>query len=297
MIDYEALRALDSVIRERSFTRAAAALFITQSAISQRIKSLETMIGQPLIIRSPSIRPTAAGQQLIAHFRQVLLLEEALSGKCSHGKNAVIPVPLAVAVNTESLSTWFVGAIKKTLHEGHLLLEILAEDQEQTINLLRAGRVWGSVTSIAEAPYGCISTFLGEMTYHLVATPGFQKKYFRKRVSGSSLLDAPAAIFGGKDEMHKNYLRKLFRAYAKGTPNLHHVPSAEGIVQFAVEGLAFALLPEVAIDSHLKNGRLVNLLPTRPYKLPLYWQTQELQTETTREFSEHIVSYARAALG
>ena len=49
--DYRTLQALDAVIRERGFERAAQKLCITQSAVSQRIKQLENMFGQPLLVR------------------------------------------------------------------------------------------------------------------------------------------------------------------------------------------------------------------------------------------------------
>lgn len=50
--DYRALQALDTVIRERGFERAAQKLCITQSAVSQRIKQLENLFGQPLLVRT-----------------------------------------------------------------------------------------------------------------------------------------------------------------------------------------------------------------------------------------------------
>ncbi|MCN7066138.1 LysR family transcriptional regulator, partial [Escherichia coli] len=50
--DYRTLQALDAVIRERGFERAAQKLCITQSAVSQRIKQLENMFGQPLLVRT-----------------------------------------------------------------------------------------------------------------------------------------------------------------------------------------------------------------------------------------------------
>jgi len=47
MLDYAALSALAAVIREGSFERAAQALFVTPSAVSQRIRSLEERVGDP----------------------------------------------------------------------------------------------------------------------------------------------------------------------------------------------------------------------------------------------------------
>ena len=67
--DYRTLQALDAVIRERGFERAAQKLCITQSAVSQRIKQLENMFGQPLLVRTVPPRPTEQGQKLLALLR------------------------------------------------------------------------------------------------------------------------------------------------------------------------------------------------------------------------------------
>ena len=58
--DYRTLQALDAVIRERGFERAAQKLCITQSAVSQRIKQLENMFGQPLLVRTAAPDGTRA---------------------------------------------------------------------------------------------------------------------------------------------------------------------------------------------------------------------------------------------
>ena len=51
MLDYAALAALAAVIREGSFERAASALHVTPSAVSQRIRSLEERVGCALVVR------------------------------------------------------------------------------------------------------------------------------------------------------------------------------------------------------------------------------------------------------
>ncbi len=51
MLDYAALSALAAVVREGSFERAARALHVTPSAISQRIRLLEERVGCALVIR------------------------------------------------------------------------------------------------------------------------------------------------------------------------------------------------------------------------------------------------------
>ncbi len=60
------LRALVAVARERSFTKAAAKLGVSQSALSQTIRQLETKLGVRLLTRTTrSVSPTEAGEGLL----------------------------------------------------------------------------------------------------------------------------------------------------------------------------------------------------------------------------------------
>ena len=108
-LDYKLLLALDAVMQEQNFERAAQRLHITQSAISQRIKQLEQQFAEPLVIRSQPLQATALGQKLLAHYRQVRQLELELAGELSpsepqapirchiHGESVFLqPLPDAV---------------------------------------------------------------------------------------------------------------------------------------------------------------------------------------------------------
>lgn len=60
------LRALVAVARERSFTKAAAKLGVSQSALSQTVRELEERLGVRLLTRTTrSVSPTEAGERLI----------------------------------------------------------------------------------------------------------------------------------------------------------------------------------------------------------------------------------------
>lgn len=61
-LDYKWIEALDAVLQQGSFERAAENLYISQSAISQRIKQLERFIAQPVLIREQPPRPTLVGK-------------------------------------------------------------------------------------------------------------------------------------------------------------------------------------------------------------------------------------------
>ncbi|MBV8615364.1 MAG: LysR family transcriptional regulator [Acetobacteraceae bacterium] len=64
--DLNDLRALVAVARERSFTRAAAQLGVSQSALSQTLRGLEARLGLRLLTRTTrSVAPTEAGERLL----------------------------------------------------------------------------------------------------------------------------------------------------------------------------------------------------------------------------------------
>ena len=63
-VDPAALDCLAALADEGSFERAAQRLAITQSAVSQRLRALETQVGQLLVVRSRPLRLTDPGMLL-----------------------------------------------------------------------------------------------------------------------------------------------------------------------------------------------------------------------------------------
>ncbi|HEY5581013.1 MAG TPA: LysR family transcriptional regulator, partial [Rhodoferax sp.] len=68
--DPDALECLAAIVEEGGFERAAVRLSITQSAVSQRLRSLEVQVGTVLIVRSRPLKPTSAGRLLLKHALQ-----------------------------------------------------------------------------------------------------------------------------------------------------------------------------------------------------------------------------------
>jgi hypothetical protein len=107
------LAAMAAVIEFGSFDAAAERLHVTPSAVSQRIKALETRMGQVLVVREKPCRPTAAGIPLLRLAAQTaMLISEALA-ETSEGADRM-RVAVAVAVNADSMSTWFTDEISSS---------------------------------------------------------------------------------------------------------------------------------------------------------------------------------------
>ena len=134
MLDYKLIEALALVVREGGFDRAAKVLYITQSAVSQRVKLLEEHTGQVLIARTTPPQATSAGQKLIKHYLQVRRLEDDLIGEIDEAVNKRF-TSIAVGINADSLAFWLLEAIHPFLLEERVLLRRLFLEMRE--NLMR----------------------------------------------------------------------------------------------------------------------------------------------------------------
>jgi DNA-binding transcriptional LysR family regulator len=66
------LETLLTTVESGSFSRTAELLHLTQSGVSQRIKFLEDHFGQVLLERGAQLRPTPAGEVVVAHARDIV---------------------------------------------------------------------------------------------------------------------------------------------------------------------------------------------------------------------------------
>jgi LysR family transcriptional regulator (chromosome initiation inhibitor) len=292
--DYKLLAALAEVIELQSFELAANKLFISQSAISQRIKALEEQVGQPVLIRTQPLIATLAGEQLLSHFKKVKQLEHELLPILSPNK-PIKPINVSLAVNADSIATWFIEAITPVLREQLVELNLIIEHEERTLDKLRRGEAIGAVSIIEKPLKGYRSFKLGEMEYCLVASKGFAKKYFPKGINQDSLKMAPAISYDYKDNMHARYIAKHF-SLAASEYYCHWVRSSEAFVELVKQGVAYCLLPKLQIEHELATAELINLCPDKELVETLYWHSWILVKGVNKEISEHIIKVAREKL-
>lgn len=298
-LDSRQLAAFSAVLREGSFEAAARALHVTPSAISQRIKALEERLGRVLIRRGAPCIATEAGQSLHRHALQVRLLEaEVLApfrqddGSQSAAANAGDSLAIAIAVNADSLATWFMPALAGLRQTA--TFDLLVEDQDHSHELLRQGRVLGAVTAEPHPVQGCAVRRLGAMRYRAVASPAFITRYFPSGLDDAALAGAPCCVFNTKDRLQERFLRQLTRRRLR--PPQHRIPSTHGFVHAALEGLGWGMNPQALVEPLLAAGMLVDLAPGRVLDVPLYWQHWRLEAAVLRLLTSGVDSAARAAL-
>jgi len=294
-LDYKLLAALAAIIETQSFELAAKKIFISQSAISQRIKLLEENIGHPMLIRRQPIELTTVGEQLLSHYKKVQQLEDELLPELLPDKPTK-PMRISLAVNADCIATWFIKAVTPVLKENLLELNLLIEHEERTIDKLRSGEAIGAVTVIEKPLKGYRSFELGKMHYCLVASKTFQQKYFSKGVTTTSLKMAPGISYDHKDDMHVRYIAEHFDL-AASEYYCHSVRSSEAFVELAKQGVAYCLLPELQIKKELASGELIKLCPDKQLIETLYWHSWVLVKGINKKISQEIIRVGQEILG
>ena len=293
-LDYKLLKALAAVVKEQSFERAAASLFITQSAISQRIKQLEQYVSQPVIVRSTPLQATEVGKKLINHFYQVEQFERELNKEIFPEKPEQ-PFTVHLATNADSLATWLIPAISEVIQSNFVEMNFIIVDEKYSIDKLRGGEVFGAICEERTPIKGCQSTFLGHFNYVLVASPAFQSRYFADGLNVDALKKAPAVTFGHMDTMHTALLNEHF-GLTRGEYPLHTVGSSEAFVNLAKSSTAYCLVSELQIKQELASGELVNLLPEYTLVKPLYFQCWVMLKGVHKALSLAIIDHAQQQL-
>jgi LysR family transcriptional regulator (chromosome initiation inhibitor) len=306
MLDYKLLQALCAVVEEGGFERAARRLNLTQSAVSQRIRQLEEALGQPVLARTQPPAATEKGRLLLRHARRVGLLEAELSrglglgqpasGDATGGEPTRAPwQTIALAVNADTLATWFTRAVLPLLATERLALDLRVDDQERTHELLRAGDVVGCVSTRAAPMQGCRAVLLGHMRYHCAGSPAFAARWFPQGLGLEAARLAPAVVFNRQDTVHDRFLESCFGASPREAPR-HHVPNSERFVDFVAGGAGYGLIPHLQAQALLASGGLVDLAPAAPMNVPLYWHCWNIPSALLAQLTKALREAGRAQL-
>ena len=297
--DPDALECLAAIVEEGGFERAAQRLNITQSAVSQRLRSLEAQAGTVLVVRSRPLKPTAAGHLLIKHTNQLRLLRADLERDMQELAPSAMggardEERVSIAINADSIATWAMDALQAVVAQG-LPLEIITDDQDFTQEWLREGQVMGCVTTLRQALRGCKVVPLGAMRYVAVAQAAYAQQHLPQGLTAHNFRTVPFVAFNRKDDMQREFVSQAFGLKRVALRQLF-VPSSEGQVRAVLAGWGVSVVPELLARSLIDSGALVHLAPSQALHIQLFWHCWNLQSEVLDTLSTALTQAAMAAL-
>ncbi len=302
-MNVEHVRAVAAVVDEGTIEGGAFVLGVTPSATSQRIRALETRLGQVLIRRTNPITVTEAGEAVLRYAREIELLESETmdrlqglatgeAGRAEAGRqDRRPPTILRIGVNADSLSTWFRPIFAEAADWDDIVIRIEVVDQDKALPLLNSGEVLGTITSTSRKGYGTRAEKLGAMRYVAVATKGLVEKFGvvekceaqgarwgqRSQLGAEVDLESmPMVKFGKDDDLQLDFLA---RAGVGSTPPVSVVPSSWEFAHAVAAGVGWGLIPVLQLDELNASAELVPLTASPSVEVPLYWHHWTLASE------------------
>jgi LysR family transcriptional regulator, chromosome initiation inhibitor len=274
------VEALVAIADHGTFEAAARALHVTPSAVSQRVKALEREVGRVVVRRSTPCVPTEAGAAIVRLGRQTrLLAEETQAGLAEDGAR----VEVTVAVNADSLATWFRDVLTDVGARQDVRLRLVVEDQAYSAELLRRGDALAAVTSDPQPVQGCRSEHLGFLRYRPAAAPALAAAYAHGRSHDWQRM--PVVVFNAKDELQHDFLA------ARGVTRpdvVHLVPTSADFHEAVRRGLGWGMLPEPQLAPDVRDGRVVTLAGRAHHDVHLHWQRWRIESSTLSELGAAV---------
>jgi LysR family transcriptional regulator (chromosome initiation inhibitor) len=293
-LDPKQTDAFQAVAELGSFERAAAKLSVTPSAVSQRVRALESTLGAVLILRTRPCRATPMGQRLLEYLRRAFLLKVDLEADLLNSESGALTV--SVALNSDSLGTWFFPGLASLLVKDQIILDLIVEDQDHTYALLKTGMVAGCVSTVAQPMGGCSAAVLGTMRYRLMASTSFRQRWLAAGLTREAARRAPVVAYTRKDTLQSTFLLS-YLGLPEGSYPCHYVPGIEAHFTAVRYGLGYAMVPEWLLSSGGdENDPLVDLAPKHPTDVALYWHTWKVQSPRMEGLSRQIIEAARQIL-
>jgi LysR family transcriptional regulator (chromosome initiation inhibitor) len=293
-LDGELAGTVAAVVDEGTFEAAARRLGLTTSAVSQRVKLLEAHLGRVLLVRSRPVRPTEAGEAILRLARQISLVEHDAATALGLSQDDLGGAStISLAVDADSIATWLLDPLTRSVTEHGIALELLRADPAETPRLLESGRVMAAVTSDTATVPGCVVSWLGNLRYTAVASESFIARWFASGVTAASAAHAPYISFDRLDGLQTEWLESM--GVSRHTGRRHYIPSAHDLLRAVELDLGWAMAPTLQVVEPLAMGRIVELSP-RPSHVPLHWQQWNLRSPVLDAMRASVESRAAEAL-
>jgi LysR family transcriptional regulator (chromosome initiation inhibitor) len=200
-------------------------------------------------------------------------------------------VRLRIAVNADSLASWFIDAMAGT--DG-VLFDLLVDDQDHSADWLKRGEVSAAVTASTRPVPGFDAYPLGTLDYAATASPDFMARWFPDGVTPEAAAEAPCMIFNAKDRLQQQWLER--NVAPRLSPPAHYLPSTQAFIEAAAAGLGWGMNPLSIIGEELHSGRLVPLIPDTILPVPLTWQVARVMAPALAEVTRSVQTSARRHL-
>lgn len=248
------LKAFMAVVQRGTVHGAGKSLHLTQTGITQRIRTLEQELGATLFLRSrKGMRLTQEGEVLLRYCRGVIDLEgETLNQIQEFGKSKA--VFLTLAGPTSVMASRIVELCSDLYHQWpQLHLSFNLTDADDRISLVREGKASLAIVSPEQVPLEMASKVLRPDQYILVASSRWKGRRLAEVLENERVID-----FDEGDLTTLNYLKKFQLNSQLKRPRIY-ANDNEVILKLFSKGVGFGTLTQEVARPYLESGELYAL--------------------------------------
>ncbi|TWG96431.1 molybdate transport repressor ModE-like protein [Nocardioides sp. J9] len=265
--ELRALELLVVVSRTRSLGAAAAELGITQQAASSRVRTMEALVGEPLVTRSKrGSELTPTGELVVQWADRVLDAAQELDAGISAlraDRRGHLDIAASLTIAEHMLPGWLVGLRTEQVKRGQQPTEITmtATNTARVVEMVGAGDVTLGFVEGPDAPRGLRHRLVGTDELLVVVGPTHPwAQRSRRRVSATTLAATPLVV----REVGSGTRTVLERALADlpmAAPVLE-LSSTASVRAAVAAGAGPAAVGAHAVRDDLATGRLVQVTVT-----------------------------------
>lgn len=248
------LQAFVSIVKNGTVHGAAAELNLTQTAVTQRIRVIESELKTTLFTRSrKGMLLTQEGQSLLRYCKGAIDLEgEALSAITKAGINQSIFLSLAgpTSVMTSRIIYQTVDYYRQW---SQVNLNLIITDTDDRLSLVKSGQATMAIVAPETVPHELDSKMLKPDKYVLVASSQWKGRRLTDILENEKIID-----FYENDQTTLNYLKKYDLISKIKKPRLF-VNNNEAIIKMFSSGVGFGTLTQEIAKPHIESGDLIVL--------------------------------------
>jgi DNA-binding transcriptional LysR family regulator len=260
MIETSQLQTLVAVTKAKSFSKAAEQLGVTQSAISQSIKNLESKLEIKIFKRSGKlIVPTAEGERLFSLGVQFLSNMEDTLNDLKGDKNEMRG-KVSIGTLTGIGKTWLAREIVDYAKENpDLQLTVRMGHQDDLLNDFESNKLDILVMPEDDLPMHGEKEFFLEEKSTLVFPTSMKAEFSSKKLSLAMLEVIPTILFEQDDHLFFKWCRSKFKSLPKKLNVRFSVNSHGHMLQAVHEGLGVAVVPNHVLNRSYFKDKVMTL--------------------------------------
>ena len=270
----------------KSISRAADKLYLTQSAMSSRIATLEEELGILLLDRrDKQFKLTVAGARFLVYAQKLLDLQREV--KQEMGSGAPMAVSMRIGAIESVLHSWLIPWLEKLRgdHPG-LELELTVETTPILMDQIQRGTLDLVFAVLPASADGVRNQALPPMDMAFVGNPALHKK---RNYRLDELAEMELLTFQKGSQPHVTLL-DLFKQNRMEPKKVHAISSISAMVQLVQGGFGVALLPRAAVQRLTGFASLKLLTCDKKLKaLPIH---ASYRTDPTSSTVETVVKSA-----